>query len=178
MSKALEIKEFPGYYATDNGNIYSRNYHKTGRIKKLTPYITRCGYMYVCIHKNTKKCIKSIHRLVAKTFIPNPENKPQVNHKNGIKTDNRVKNLEWCTSAENIQHAYIKLNKKGTRYNRFGKDNPCYKMVQQIKNGKIVAEYYGTHEAERKTGIHSYNICKCCNGIRKFAGGFQWRYKE
>lgn len=178
MNKALKIKEFPDYYATENGNIYSRNYHQTGRIKKLTPYVSKFGYLFVCIHKNKKKYLKSIHRIIAQTFIPNPYNKLQVNHKNGIKTDNRVENLEWATPSENIQHTYKQLNRKGTRYNKFGKENPCSRIVQQIKNGIVIAEFYGTHEAERKTGILGCNISKCCNGIRKLAGTYQWKYKE
>lgn len=178
MSKAFQIKDFPNYYATDNGDIYSRNYLGTGRIKKLLPNQDGSGYYYINLYKNNKRYNKHIHRLIAETFILNPENKPQVNHKNGIKTDNRVENLEWVTASENINHAYKVLGRKGVRLGKFGKNCPMHtKIIQQIKNGKIISEYYGICEAERKTGIYFTNIWSCCKGIRKTAGGYSWKYK-
>lgn len=168
MSKALKIKNYPDYYATDNGDIYSRNYNHTGRIKKMTPQEDKDGYLRVIIRKNGKKYFKPIHRLVAETFIPNPENKPQINHKNGIRTDNRIENLEFCSAAENIQHAYKTLGRKG----------PRVKIVQQIKNGKIIAEFLGTCDAARKLGISRSSISACCIGVNKTGHGFQWKYKE
>lgn len=82
------------------------------KIRVLTK--DRYGYDTLCLNKDGKFKTMTAHRLIAKAFIPNPENKPAINHKNGIKDDNRVENLEWCTGSENIQHAFdtgLKKNK-------------------------------------------------------------------
>ena len=184
MVKALRIKDFPDYYVTDSGDVYSRRYHpqknRQMRIKKLKLMKQATGYFSVGLYKNDKKFLKSVHRLVATAFIPNPENKPQVNHKNGIKTDNRVENLEWNTRSENSWHAthVIKTIKPPVPWEgKYGKDNTNSKLVLQIKGGNIIAEFYGTYEAERKTGINFRNISAVCRGKRKSAGGYQWKYK-
>lgn len=179
MSKSFKINDFQDYFATDNGDIYSRNYNGTGRIKKLKPQKYR-GYLYIGLHKNKKMYKRAVHRLVAEAFIPNPENKPQVNHKNGIKTDNRVSNLEWVSASENIQHAFRVLHRAPTKawLCKKGKDNPSSKPVLQIKNGSIVREFAGMIEAWRETGIQFKNISAVCRGKRKTAGGFQWKYVE
>lgn len=179
MSKAYQIKGYPNYYVTDAGDIYSRNYKNTGRIKKMKNRINTNGYYQVPIANANGRIDIIVHRAVAEAFIPNPDNKPEVNHINGIKTDNRVENLEWVTRSENMSHRYKTLKYKGTFAGRFGKDNPNSKLVQQIKDGKVIAEFYGTYEAERLTGIDAHHIRNVCNGVygAKTAGGYQWKYK-
>lgn len=84
-----------------NGNRYI--FRKERILKSI---MGNCGYYVVVLCKNSIKKPHTIHRIIAITFIPNPENKPQVNHINGIKSDNSINNLEWCTSSENSKHAH------------------------------------------------------------------------
>ena len=109
MSKALQIKGFPDYYVTDTGDVYSRKPTKTGRIKKLTPQMTAHGYLTVHLFKDKKRHQKLVHRLVAEAFVPNPENKPEVNHIDGDKQNNCASNLEFVTHLQNVVHAIYNL---------------------------------------------------------------------
>ena len=178
MSKALPIKDFPGYYITDTGDVYSRVAHNKWRIKKLNFEKLKKGYFRVGLWKNNNNYHKQVHRLVAEAFISNPDNKPQVNHKNGIKTDNRVENLEWATNSENQLHSFRVLGRKSWLLNKTGKYNHFSKKILQIKDGKIIAEFDAIMDAERMTGINNAQISACCRHkkYRKTAGGYNWEY--
>lgn len=181
MSKALRIKDFPDYYITDNGDVYSRQTKRNpnGRIKKMKLTLNKVGYLRVCLQNNFCRKMKLVHRLVAEAFLPNPENKCDVNHINGNKSDNNVQNLEWATRSENELHAYRVLHKKPNinGLGKFGDLHPRHKTVLQIQDGHIVAEFGGVREAARKTGVHFNSIAQCCRGEYKSAGGFVWKYK-
>jgi len=101
------------------------------------------GYLKVTVKLNNKKYTTSVHRLVALAFIPNPKNKSQVNHINGIKDDNRVENLEWCTNQENINHAYsnnlIKLNYGDNHHNSKITDSQELEIYNRFNNGETLS---------------------------------------
>lgn len=99
-----EIEGYEGYFITEDGNVYSNH---RGKLKKMKSHETGIGgYFAVGLVKDKVQCQEYIHRLLAKAFIPNPENKPCINHKDGNKQNNALLNLEWCTYKENAIHAY------------------------------------------------------------------------
>lgn len=134
-------------------------------------------YLKSYLSKNGKKKSYQIHRLVAIAFIPNVQNKPQVNHIDGNKSNNNILNLEWCTNSENQIHAY----RMGLNHVKSLKGylNPCSKEVIKCDLDGNEIECFGSmKEAERMTGIHYTNISACCKGKTKTAGGFKWIYKH
>lgn len=129
----IDVLGFEGFYkvnvAGDVKSVDRYVNHKDGGMcfkkgRVLKPSKNRKGYLMVALVINGVGGLKSIHRIVAENFIENHENKPQVNHKNGVKTDNRVENLEWSTGFENQRHAFDLGLNKGSMLNRKGEEHP------------------------------------------------------
>ena len=170
------IEGFENYEVSSMGRVRSLNYKQTEETKILKPGKVK-GYLKVDLCKNGKRYTKQVHRLVANAFISNLENKPQVNHIDGNKQNNKVENLEWCTNLENQQHAW----ETGLHKAIIGKNHYRSKKVLCTTTG----ESFGCiGDAERKYNINRGNICRCCRGERKSAGKLPtgeklvWRYAE
>lgn len=103
-----EIKNYPDYFIDENGDIYS---NKSGLLKKMKPWLdTKKNYLIIGLMQNGKRKRLLVHRLVALTFIPNPNNLPEVNHKDKNKLNCNVDNLEWCTRIDNLKDSYDTLS--------------------------------------------------------------------
>lgn len=168
------IDDFDNYYQVSNyGRVKSLKLQNKEIIMKQSK--SNRGYMQVLLCKNGKHKSFKVHRLVATAFLSNEENKPHVNHINGIKNDNRCFNLEWITNSENQKHAFkIGLNKP-----RLGKENNCSrKVIQFDKSGKEIKRWDCIGEIARELNLHSSNIVACCKGKIKQSGGFIWKYDK
>jgi hypothetical protein len=149
------------YQIDDKANVYSLR--KNG--KKLIPHLHHSGYYYTILSVGGKSKYLIRARLVAIHFIPNPENKKEVNHKNGIKTDDRVSNLEWVTPSQNILHYYDVLGKGSRR-----------KINQYTMDGIFVKQWPSISSASKSVNGSSGNITITCQGKNHYAYGYKWKY--
>lgn len=141
------------------------------------------GYKMIALTKDKVKKYITIHRVVALSFIPNPENKRTINHINGIKWDNRVENLEWATDSENGVHSFKELGREVAKIylGKFGKDhNRSKPVIQYDLSGNFVQEWENAQEIQRHKGWYSCNIQSVCTGQKGVhtAYGFKWKYKS
>lgn len=153
------ISDYPNYEVSNLGNVRNR---KTGRV--LRPGRQKDGYLLVGLCKDGKEKKFLVHRLVATAFISNPDNKLQVNHINGNKTDNRVENLEWNTDSENQKHS-IRTGLR-TKFN-FKTNNPkpkqpvrCIETGQEFESMLSASKYFGCFHSAIRNSIHKGYKCK------------------
>lgn len=176
MTRIKKIEGFSDYSITDSGKVLSEY---KGNFKWLKPGKYRGGYLQVILRNGGKTYAKKVHRLVAEAHIPNIDNKPCVDHINGVRTDNRVENLRWCTHQENMSFPLVRKNmseaKKGhPKYEGAGKQPRA--VIQFTKDGEFVAKYESLNEAARRTCINCGSISMACNRHYKSAGGYKWAY--
>lgn len=181
-----DIEGFEGEYQVSNfGNVKSlqRIVNDNGGKKEipemiLTPDKTKQGYLRATLYKNQKRRKYSIHRLVAKAFIQNPDNKKCVNHIDLVKDNNRLENLEWVTHSENSRHSLS--NRPKRIYKKSGKINELNvksRPVMQIsKEGILINTYPSLQEVNRLFGFHHANVGACARGKLKTAYGYKWAY--
>lgn len=175
-----DIPGFTRYQVTRTGRVRSKSYNHTGKAKEMSPNLDRDGYKQIQIYNDQRELkMKKVHQLIAMTFIRNPLNKPQVNHKDSIRTNNNAKNLEWCTISENAIHGFNQGSRRspfvGMRF--VGKNNGKSKPVIQFSlEGKKLNEFESANLAIILT--KSAKVVEVCNGDRKTSGGFKWAYKK
>lgn len=168
------IEGWEGQYGIDtDGIVWS---YKKGYRHQMKPHGDNCGYLIACLSIKGNKISPKMHRLVAKAFLSNPENKKEVNHKDGNKHNNKCFNLEWVTKIENMRHCYDVLKRETTIK---GLGSPKNKITIQLDlSGNFIAEFYSLTNAANVLKICQGNIQATIRGRRNHAGGFKWKYKE
>lgn len=172
--KWVRINDFDNYEISNYGRLKSYAKSKDGKI--TTGVKDKKGYLVVRLYNNNYKKGKDfkVHRLVAMAFLDNPDNLPEVNHKDEDKTNNCVDNLEWCDTKYNVNY--------GTRTERAAESNRCCvttskKIYSDDCHGHIIS-YDSIGEAERVTGLSHANIVRTLKGRTKTCGGYRWYYEN
>lgn len=164
MKKAIiNGTENDNYFIDREGNLENKDGHK------MTFFRSHNGYDRVKLSVGVKRGMYLVHRIVAETYIPNPEELPIVNHLNSVRHDNRVENLEWTTNSKNQLQRFRKNGHTGTKR----------KPVKQIclNTGKVLKVWGSPIDVTKELGIAHQNISKVCRGKRNKAGGYFWKYE-
>ena len=169
------------YQVNQFGQIRTlKNSPKCKKFDLLKPQTSKKnGYVYQMLYKKGKQKLLRVHRIVAMAFLPNPNNLPQVNHKDGDKQNNKVDNLEWCMQSDNMLHAYkngLQTPSEKQRQAIINTNKLKQKKVVLIKDGITVKMFDSLSEASRQTKISVSHISRCCTQKRNATNGVEWRF--
>lgn len=189
-----KVNLFENYEVSTNGDVKSLNYARSGEARLMKPQKSVNGYLIVRLSKNGKSYPKTVHRLVAEAFIPNPDNLRDVDHINGDRTDNRVENLRWCSHKDNqgydlcrqrMSESHTGKTLSDSHRNNIskankGKPKPHFekKINQYSLDGEFIQTWKSTMNIERELGFRHNNISDACKGKLKTAYGYKWKYFE
>lgn len=182
MEEWRDIEGYEGLYQVSNeGRVKSLPKEWIGgngaKLRKEETILKSGGtcwnrkYQMVVLCKNGKQKNMKVHRIVAQAFIPNPENKPFINHKDENPENNKVENLEWCDSKYN--NNYGSRNERMSESQKTVGNKPVY---QYSLNDVVINKFISLSEAARLNNLNDANISQCCKGKRKTCGGFKWGY--
>lgn len=168
-----DIKGYEGLYQVSNlGKIKTVKGNKTRKLQ-----YDNQGYAHILLCKNNTPKRYKVHRLVAEAFIQNPNNYPFVNHKDEIKSNNNVDNLEWCNAKYNANYGMTQIKRINTFKKQKTKPFTKRKVIQYDYEQNFIKEWQSINEASRKLGITKQSISECCRKLRKTTGGYIWEYK-
>ena len=169
-----DVVGYEGLYQVSNiGLVKSMQTWRGTRERILKEKRADNGYCLVEIYKSKERKTHLIHRIVAEAFIPNPDNKPEIDHIDGTRDNNKIDNLRWCTRKENHNFPIYRKRRSNVMIGRTGKSNGKSRAVVCIDTSVV---YFGTREAQRMTGVNQGSISAVCRGKLKTAGGFRWQY--
>lgn len=180
MEKWKTIGGYEGLYEVSNqGRVKSlERVDCRGRKRKervLKPQKLRTNHLLVCLYKNGLGKQFLVHRLVAQAFIENPDNLPEVNHRDENPSNNSAENLEWCTPKYNTNYGTGIQRMREKQLNSPSKSKCVY---QYSIAGEFIREWPSTISVQRELGFSFGNIANCCRGIRNTAYGFKWCYSS
>lgn len=168
------IKDYPNYEVSNLGNIKNLKFTKERFLKVQT---NKNGYSHVVLSNNGIHTTWRVHKLVINAFSKNTNKDLEVNHKDGVKNNNVLTNLEWVTRSENMKHSFDVLGRIGNETGKYlGSHNTAKKIIQYSKDGSLIRCWDSIKEAALVLRISPTNISHCLSKVQHSSGGYKWEY--